>query len=53
MAAIPDTHHEAKTYQPNMVLNQCVSTDITQSQADIEDVTAYSTRNMAEAVMLL
>src|SRR5919112_1028930 len=52
MAAMPDTHHEANTYQPNMVLNQCVSTDITQSQADIDDVTAYNTRNKAEALML-
>ena len=47
MKAKPDTHQLEKTYQPNIVLNQCVSIDNTQSQADIEDDTAKNTKNQA------
>ena len=47
------THQLAKTYQPNMVLNQCVSIDITQSQAAMEEVTAKIIKNTADSFLIL
>src|SRR5260221_2918672 len=46
----PVTHQLAKIYQPNIVLNQCVSILITQSQAETEDDTAKIIRKMAESL---
>ena len=41
-------HNETKLYQPNKVLYQCGSSDITQSQAIVELVTAQIIKNIAD-----
>ena len=48
-----ETHQLAKTYHPNMVLNQCVSIDITQSQAAMDEVIAKITKNTADNFLIL
>src|SRR6267154_950179 len=46
----PVTHQLANIYHPNMVLNQCVSMLMIQSQADTEDETANIIRKIAESL---
>src|SRR5687768_2723533 len=47
------THQLANIYQPNMVLNQCVSMLMIQSQADTEELTAKNNRNQVERPLAL
>src|ERR671913_43340 len=49
ITASPVTHQLAKTYHPNIVLNQCVSMLITQSHAAIEELTPKKIRNTVES----
>src|SRR6187551_1842352 len=53
MAARPVTHQLAKTYQPNMVENQCVSMLITQSHAHTDELTAKKIRKYADVTRVL
>src|SRR5690606_6471979 len=52
MNARPVTHQLEKTYQPNIVLNQCVSMLMIQSHAATEELTAKNTRNQADSERL-
>jgi hypothetical protein len=45
------THQLANIYQPNMVLNQCVSILIIQSHADTEELTAKNNQEPAESFL--
>ena len=49
---VPLTHKPENTYHQNMVLNQCASTDMSQSHEEVEEVTAKNTMKIAETVML-
>ena len=49
----PATNQDANTYHPNSVENQCVSIDITQSQAAIEEDTAKKIKKNADQLLIL
>ena len=53
ITVIPLTKKLANTYQPNNVLHQCGSTDITQSQDMIDSETIKNTRKNAASLKFL
>ena len=52
MTAMPETNQPEKTYQPNMVLNQWVSMDMSQSHAITDELTAKNTTKTVETLRI-